>query len=173
MHHLTRLAIMLLLPALPSGLFADRLLNWADTEKKEIHHSMLGFRDTLVFYTFAGQQAVLTLQISNKDSSFPVTATVYLFEETTTAEAVKKWINNQHSDGLFVDAPEPVLTEKLPQGACKAASFKLTGRTTNPGPQQGTFGAFEVSLEMQGQAVGTSFQLAPFTDTATVYVQSR
>jgi len=39
-----------------------------------------------------------------------MTATVYIFDDSVTEDGLKKWLNNQHSDGLFVDVPEPTST---------------------------------------------------------------
>lgn len=49
--------------------FADRVLDRDGAEKIEIRHSMLGYRDTLAFYLFAEQQAVLVLSIGNQDET--------------------------------------------------------------------------------------------------------
>ena len=103
-------------------------------DRVEIRHSMLGYRDTVVFYTFKEQRAVMVLNIGNSDETFPITASVYLFDKTTTEKGLKKWINNQHSDALFGDAPEPLATRKLPAGFCTVTSREQTGTSENPAP---------------------------------------
>ena len=47
-------------------------------EKLEIRHSMLGYRDTLIFYSFKEQRAILVLGINNKDETFSVTGKIHL-----------------------------------------------------------------------------------------------
>lgn len=42
------------------------------TQKQEVRESQIGYRDTLLFYTFPDQKSVLKLQIGNKDKSFPM-----------------------------------------------------------------------------------------------------
>lgn len=142
-------------------------------EKIEIRHSMLGYRDTLVFYSFREQRAILVLGINNKDETFPVTGKVHLFDKTTTEEGLKKWINNQHSDGLFVDVPKPIFTKTLPTGFCSVTSRKQTGTSENPGPGKARFKDFEVALSIRAQDIGGNFKLPAFTDTARVHVESK
>ena len=54
------------LPALAGPAAAERKLSVKDAEKIQIRHSMIGARDTLLFYTFADQKAVLLLKIDNQ-----------------------------------------------------------------------------------------------------------
>ena len=143
-------------------------------EKFEIRHSMIGYRSTLVFYSFTEQKAVLVVEINNQDESFPVTGTVHLFEATTSAEELRKWINNQHSDALFIDAPTPVIMEKLPVGFCEITARKQTGTSENPGPaKKKIFKDFEVDLSIKARDVGGKIKLPAFTDTVRVHVESK
>jgi len=142
----------------------------ADTTKElQIRHSMLGFRDTLLFYTFPDQQAVLRIDISSKDKTLPVTGIVYLFPNTTTDEGIKKWINNQHSDGLFPDIPSPDLIHKLPEGICKAVANKIIGEKKNP-PNNQIFTDQEVMIAIKGHELQGQFKLAPFKDQSGIFV---
>jgi hypothetical protein len=152
---------------------ANQIKDLTKPEKFEVSNSMLGYRDTLVFYLFKKQRAILAMSINNKDETFPVTGQVHLFDKGTTEESLKKWINNQHSDGLFVDVPKPLLTKKLPKGFCKVKSSKLTGTSKNPGPRQGTYKDFKVTFSISEQAIGKGFKLPTFTDTAGVHVESK
>ena len=148
----------------------ERPLDADLSSKVQVRHSMIGFRDTLLFYTFTGQQAVLRLHISNKDQSLPVTGTIYLFPEGTTDEGLKKWINNQHSDGLFPEIPKPVLTHKLPEGTCKAVSTKLLGEKKNP-TSDDVFEDHEVAVSVKAYQLEEQFKLTPFTDKTGVFVK--
>ena len=60
-------------PALDPPVVADRILDGKKAQKLEVRHSMIGLRNTLLFYTFKDQQAILTLSIGNTDVTFPVT----------------------------------------------------------------------------------------------------
>ena len=134
---------------------------------------MMGFRNTLLFYTFKDQQAILTLSIGNTDETFPVQGKIHLFDNATTEEGLKKWINNQHSDGLFPDVPTPIFTGKLPEGSCKVTSHKQTGTSENPGPiSPATFKNYEVKLSVKEHAIDKKVKLSAFTDTAQVHVKA-
>ncbi|MGB2453967.1 MAG: hypothetical protein ACPIG7_05195, partial [Akkermansiaceae bacterium] len=76
-HSITAASTLLIL-ALSGPLSAKERQLEADTTKElQIRHSMLGFRDTLLFYTFPDQQAVLRLHISSKDKTLPVSGILY------------------------------------------------------------------------------------------------
>lgn len=166
----TLLSLSLLALAFSPVHAAERLLDLTKAKKKEVHHSMMGFRNTLIFYTFAEQQAVVTVQIDNKDTSFPVKAKVHLFDPSTSAEGLGKWINNQYSDGLFPDVPRPASTD-LAKAACAATAHKLTGTEQSPSPvRAGTYKKYNVTLSGKGHTEAGKFKLAPVKDSATVYV---
>ena len=165
--------ILLFLAALVAPLHAGPDLDGKKAEKLEVRHSMLGFRDTLLFYTFKGQRAILQLSISNKDESFAMTGKVHLFDGAATEEGLGKWINNQHSDGLFADIPEPIFSGDLPKGSCKVTSHKLLGTSKNPGPTGGSFKEHEVKFSISAHEVAGKFKLAAFTDTARVHIESK
>ncbi|MCH7227418.1 hypothetical protein [Haloferula sp. A504] len=150
---------------------AERSLNQAKAEKKEVRYSMMGPRDTLLFYTFAEQGAVLRLRIANQDASFPVTGTVFLFDDKVTKEGLAKWLNNQHSDGIFVDPAEPKETIELPEGACSVVEKKLLGEKENEGPGGGSFADYELKIAVKDHKVGEKFELKGFEDKAGVFLK--
>lgn len=118
-----------LVPALLTAtLFASmataRDLDVASAEKVEIRHGQIGPRDTLLFYTFADQDAVLQLSIRHDAGKFTLSGRMQIFPEGTGAEGIGKWINNQHSCGLFPDVPKPVTVE-LPAEACAVLESKV------------------------------------------------
>ena len=158
---------------LSTSTYADRELKGEAAEKREVRHSMIGLRNTLIFYTFKDQQAVMVLLIDNKDETFPVTGKVHLFDESTTEEGLKKWINNQHSDGLFPDVPNPSSTTELPKDVLKVISHKKTGTSDNPGPRPGVFNHFEVELEIGDHEVEGKFKLSTFKEKSTVSVPAK
>ncbi len=164
------LALSIILAISGPALAAERLLLKKEAERKEIRHSMIGPRDTLLFYTFADQKAVLRLQIGNGDLSFPVSGKLYLFGPKTTAEELAKWLNNQHSDGLFPEVPEPSGTFDLPEGACKVTGRKLQGEERQ-GPQGLTFQDYKVDLSVEDHSVEGKFEIKGFEDEAGVFVK--
>jgi hypothetical protein len=156
----------------PPPVVSDRILDGKKAQRLEVRHSMIGFRNTLLFYTFKDQQAVLTLSIGNTDETFPVKGKLHLFDDATTEEGLKKWVNNQHSDGLFPDIPTPMFTGGLPVGSCRVTSHKQTGTSPNP-TSPDTFKNYEVTLSVKEHAIDKKVKLSAFTDTATVHVKSK
>ena len=148
-----------------------RQLDAKQAVKKEVCYSMIGFRNTLIFYTFKDQQAILRLTIDNKDESFPVTAKVYLFDKKTTEQGLGKWINNQHSDALYPDIPDPFFTKVLPAGSCVVNAHKQLGVAKDTGLRKVDFKNFEVDLSIKAHQVDDQFMLAAFTDSGQVYVE--
>jgi hypothetical protein len=140
------------------------------TQKQEVRESQIGYRDTLLFYTFPDQKSVLKLQIGNKDKSFPMAGEIYVFADSVKADDLKKWINNQHSDGIYPDVPEPVSTHKIPETACKVTSHKLIDRTKQ---DFGEFDNYSVAFDVKDYADKKGVALKGFSDTAKVYVKTK
>lgn len=171
-HHFRLFAPFLALLFAVSGhaVAAERPLVKANAERKEVRHSMIGPRDTLLFYTFADQQAVLRLRVGNAAESLPVSGTVYLFAPKTTAEELAKWLNNQHSDGLFPEVPEPVETIDLPEGSCEVTEKKLVGEARE-GPMNKLFRDYRIKISVKAHQIEGKLDLKGFEDEAGVFVE--
>jgi len=165
--------LLALAATMPISVFAERTLDTKNAKKLEVRHSMIGVRSTLLFYTFSDQQAILTVLIDNQDKTFPVAARVYLFSKTTTDEELGKWVNNQYSDGLFVDPPTPEHNLELPQEVVKVAAHKKIGESASQGPVDGIFEDYEVTLIVNDYAGDSKFKLTGFNDTAKVHVKKQ
>jgi hypothetical protein len=137
-------------------------------EKFSTSASMIGTRDTLMFYTFKDQQAVLRVNIDNNSTKFPITATLYMFADDVTAEGLAKWVNNQHSDGLFGDAPEPVGSHEVPADMCSVVSHKLIDRTKH---HNGEHDNYEVKFQIGEFAKEGVFKLKDFTTETKVHIK--
>jgi hypothetical protein len=140
------------------------------TQKLEVRDSQIGYRDTLLFYTFIDLRAVLKLQIDNKDKSFPMAGNIYVFAESVGEDDLKKWLNNQHSDGLFPDVPEPIETYKLPAIACKVTSHKFIDRSKH---SFGEYDIYSVAFEVKEYSDKKGVVLKGFADTAKVSVKTK
>jgi len=150
---------------------APRLLEVnKQTQKLEVRHSQIGYRSTLLFYTFPEQKSVLKLEIGNRDKTFPVTATVYLFAGDVTAKGLKKWLNNQHSDGLYPDVPEPASVLKIPAKVCAVTSHKASGVSKQP---FGVYENFDVKFAVIDYAGDKHFKLQGFNGATKVHVKTR
>ncbi len=169
------LLLMIAFASLPclAGDNAPAVRELAGGKKQEVRHSMIGPRDTLLFYTFEKGQAVLQLQVAPKDGGFTVNGKVFLFDPSTNAEGLAKWVNNQHSDALFADAAKPVEITQLPADTCTVTRSKELGKAeqfTPEGPR--IFRDYEVSFSIKGVKVDGKFQLKTFEDKAKVFVKS-
>ena len=165
-----RLPLLAALLCGPLAAAAERELAFKDAKKEQVRHSMLGPRDTLLFYTFAEKAAVLVLRIDNTAAPLPVSATVHLFAPGTTAEALGKWINNQHSDGLFIDPPEPTASVKLPEGTAAVTARELAGKENHPDGET-VFGDTKVKITVKEHREPGKFHLPAFADQADVFVK--
>jgi hypothetical protein len=149
----------------------ERELVFKEARKTQVRHSMIGMRDTLMFYTFAVQKAVLVLRIDNTNITMPVSGMVYLFDSKTSEEDLGKWVNNQHSDGLFADAPEPTSTFNLPEGTGTVTERKHVGQQKQPIGND-MFDDYKVKLSVKEHRVEGKFRLAAFADEAHVYMKA-
>ncbi|MEE2990447.1 MAG: hypothetical protein VX715_07520 [Planctomycetota bacterium] len=160
-----------LLAVLTNSALAGQMLDARGTQvqKLEVSSSLGGFRNTLIFYTFQDQKAVLKIVIDNKSTKFPVAATLYTFAENVTEEGLKKWLNNQHSDGLFVDVPEPTANHKIAAGSCKTLSHKFIDQAKSP---FGKYDNYSVAFQIRRVAKTGKFRVKDFTDKATVHLKT-
>lgn len=87
------------------------------------YFSTYEYGPTQKFYHFTNEQSVITVRADNTSNNFDanVVVVVNVFNESETVESIGKWINNQHSDGIFGDAPEPLVSFPLP-----ADKFSIT-----------------------------------------------
>ena len=148
----------------------ERKLDIASAKRIDIRRSQIGIRNTLLFYTFTDQKAVLQILIDNKDTTFPVSGTIHLFADATTKEDLDKWINNQHSCGLHPDVPEPILTQPLPAGQCSVTAHKALEKEKNPTTED-MFQDYEVTLTSKSYALEGKLLLKAFTEKSKVYVK--
>ena len=143
------------------------------TTKNQITSSQIGYRDTLLFYTFADQKAVLVVNIGNQNDTFPMTARLQVFAKDTDAEGLAKWINNQHSCGLFPEVPEPTATHPIAATAFSIVSKKMAEVINAENvPIPGTFKRYDVEFKIENVPAFGEIKIKDFTDTATVYVQA-
>lgn len=131
--------------------------------------SQIGYRNTLLFYTFEDQKIVLKVMVDNQDKKFPVTATIYQFADDASAEGLDKWLNNQHSDGLYPEVPEPLATSKVPADCCKILSQKRVGQEKQP---FGVYDNYSVEFQLKGVPELSGVRLRDFKATASVYIKT-
>jgi hypothetical protein len=155
-------------PVAPAA--AEPKLAIKNAKKEQVRHSMVGPRNTLVFYTFAAQKAVLVIQIDNKDSTMTVSGTLHIFDPAASEESLGKWVNNQHSDALFVDPATPARSHKLPDGTFTITERKRVSREKHP-PGNEVFSDYQVKITAKEHRVEGKYLLPAFTDEANVFVK--
>ena len=159
--------------ALIGATASARDLDVAEAKKAEIRHSMMGPRDTLIFYTFAEQDAVLQLDITHEAGKFTLSGKVQLFKEGTGAKEIGKWINNQHSDGLYPEVPKPVATVELPAEACTVVESKAKENAdlaTSPVTND-KFQDYALKIKVADIKSDKGFTLKGFTADAGAYAK--
>ena len=142
----------------------------SDTPKVEIRYSMIGYRDTLIFYTFKEENAVLRVNIDNKSKTFPITAKLYLFDHEIESEGIKKWLNNQHSDALFGDAPMPTTTHQIPSNRLKVTGFDYRKTVEE---SFGVFDEYSVNFRLRSVNHIKGVRLKPFKGQASVMIKKK
>lgn len=148
---------------------AVRGLDVETAQKKVVRYSMMGPRDTIVFYTFDDQKAVLLLRVGNKSVDFPISGTLHLFAAEVSPKHIAKWVNNQHSDALFMGVPKPISSVKLAQDLFKVtARNKAEGQTKH---QTKLFDDYTVDFEVRAVEQQDAFSLKAFKDKVGVFVQ--
>jgi hypothetical protein len=157
-------------PAAVTPAAAELELAIKDAKKEQIRHSMAGPRNTLLFYTFAIQKAVLVLLIDNKSLNLTTSGTLHIFDPAATEDSISKWVDNQHSCGLFADAATPALSLKLPDGTFAVTERKFLNSIKQP-PNAEVFSDYQVKITAKEHRVEDKYRLPAFTDEANVFVK--
>ncbi|VTS08682.1 hypothetical protein [Tuwongella immobilis] len=135
-------------------------------QRFEANQSQIGYTSTRLFYTLADQRVVIVLSVDNSKKGFPVSGKLYQFAKDVTPEGLAKWLNNQHSDGLYPEVPEPKSVVNLPAEACQSGESKVQGQKR---VLETTYQHHRVTIKLTDVNVGDQFRLSAFTDTANVY----
>ncbi|MFN8857669.1 MAG: hypothetical protein ACK50P_19025 [Planctomycetaceae bacterium] len=139
-------------------------------QRLEVSASLIGYTSTKVFYTLGDDRVVVAVQVENSKKGFPVTGTVYQFAKDVTLEDMGKWLNNQHSDALFPDVPEPKVMVRLPAESCRTLESKLLGQKR---ANETTYDEYRVEVKLAEAKVNEQFRLKEFKDTVKVYVVAK
>lgn len=139
--------------------------------KNEIRHGQVGPRDTIIFYTFGDEAAVLQLNIKKEGGKFVVSGKMQLFAEGTNAGQMGRWINNQHSCGLFPDVPEPKASVALAAESCTVLESKIKdgGKIGNE-LNADRFDEYALKIKI-ADVEGKGFKLKGFTADTSTFVK--
>jgi hypothetical protein len=175
LHHVCVSALLLATLAVVAhgaeGSGKAKVLDPADKQVKKlvVTQSQIGYRNTLVFYTFADPKVILRVTIDNQNTDFPVAATLFTFAADVTDEGLAHWLNNQHSDGLYPDVPEPTASE-VPAKSLKAVTHKRVGQDKK---FNGTFDKYMVEFQISGAPELKGTQIKDFSDSVPVHVKTK
>ena len=129
------------------------------------------YTNTLKFYHFEEHNAVLVIEFDNQTRAFNTAMSLALFDASENEETIGKWINNQHSDGLFVDAAIPSETHKLSPDSVTITSRSLISCLSGEFGDEYEQTAIEFSVANLVEP-GVYF-LNGFADQSVVYLQTR
>lgn len=126
---------------------------------------------TKQFYHFTDQQSVIDINFSSSNIRFTPTISINLFADDESTEQIEKWINNQHSDGLYADAPEPVYTKVLDETEYVVAEVNYVERVVGSFGQE--YADYQVTYSVNDLTVPDYFQLIGFEQTAEVHILTK
>ena len=86
----------------------------------------------------------------------------------TTVEGLGKWLNNQHSDGLYPNIPQPISTLVLPTKLCNSSNPKFTDKTKT---QLGNFDNYSIEFKVNDIERVGNFQIKGFSGKAMVHLK--
>lgn len=139
-------------------------------EKLEVSQTFGGYRETQIFYTFPKKNVVLKVRIDNKNKSFNVTGKILVFPKSTTPEGLAKWLNNQHSDGLFPEIPKPVATLDIPTRLCSSKNPKFIKKANS---HLGTFDRYSIEFNVDDVERIGEFKIQGFSGKAMVHLKNK
>lgn len=150
---------------------AERALVVENAEKLQVRHSMIGFTHTRIFYTFAAQRVVLVVNIDNETADFKTSGSLVIFAPDADAESIAKWVNNAHSDGIFVDPAEPTAIHQLPGGLGTVTKREITGEEKHPMTKE-PYSDYKVRISIKEHHVEGEYKLHAFEDDANVFLKT-
>ncbi len=137
----------------------------------ESYYSLYRYGPTLKIYHLKDQNVVLKISIDNTSTDFEMDVTVAMFADDLPDEDLEKWINNQHSDGIYPDAPEPLATFDLPEQSHSVTSHTLIDQSA--GQNGDEYDNYALELYVDNVSEEDVFYLMSFVADAVVHVQTR
>ncbi len=177
MPYLTRFKTLLALSLLPllmncENIDVAEMKTPADTSKPEIvtvdrYFSPYSFGPLMRLYNYEADNVILKVRISNDALNLPIKATLYQFDPLEDDKAIAKWINNQHSDGLYPIVAQPIQQQDV------SNEIKITsvGKGQEVIGQRGEiYSKHEITYLVEELKIG-SFMINSFADTVYVHVR--
>ena len=134
----------------------------------ESYYSLNRFGNTLRIYNFQNEKAILLINVDNITTDFNTSATIHIFADNTNDDSIAKWVNNQHSDALFSDAPSPTQSYEIPANLYSVTYFFLIDQSV--GDRGDTYDNYEIDLLFENYSIAGIFDLERFTTKANVHI---
>ncbi len=129
------------------------------------------YRSTLQIYHFEAQNSVLMIEFDNTSSAFETSAVLHLFDAVATREDIARWINNQHSDGLFINPAQPVQSYTIePQHITITSSAYVESLGGFSGDE---YEKYQIEFTVANLVEADAYHLNGFSDQASVFLQTR
>lgn len=137
----------------------------------ETYFSRNRYGPTLKLYNIQGQKAVIKIRINNESDDFDTSVVVYVFDSSLEGEKIKKWLNNQYSDGLFSDAPIPIGTYRLSADQYLINSYSLINHTVESYGDE--YDNYDIELYVDNVFEDGVYYLKSFISEVIVHVQTK
>ena len=108
--------------------------------------------------------------IDNRDKSFPIKAELLEFDSKVDSKGLGKWLNNQTSDALFGDAPNPVKTFRIKSESCRIKSRTFLKDSKD---RTGIHATYNVEFQILNMGKIGAYRLKPFSDKAKVHLKKQ
>lgn len=142
-------------------------LDVKQAKKIEVRYGDIGPRSTLLFYLFKEKKSILRIHIDKKKDKINLDSKIYFFDKMVTDEGMKKWVNNQHSCGVYPDVPKPIKTILMAKDNYTIKSIKTIGE--NKDVFKNVFIDHEIKLEFSDFTDKVNFKLNSFAVDTKVY----
>ncbi len=163
------LGILLLSACNDDGSRGERRLDVAaaDVQRKDIdtYFNPDGYGSSLDMAHFTAQDAVAKLYIDNT-APYSVIASINLF---ASGAQIDRWINNQHSDAIYPDAPEPVAVYDI-SDTVSIASKVYQDMVEAPTGNGRKFDRYAVTYRVADSRDPGSYALVGYEYTTQLYV---
>lgn len=137
----------------------------------ESYFSLLRYGATQKIYNIRNQNVVVIIRIDNQSTDFDTSIFVYLFRDDVEEGEIGNWINNQYSDALYPDVPEPASMYKLIEQSYAIASFKFLNHTVEEFGDE--YDNYAVQIRVDDVIEEGVYKLKGFLADATVHVQTK
>lgn len=132
------------------------------------YESQYAYGNSQVFYTLAEQNTVVSIVIDNHSTNFSPVVSIVLFEADVSEADMAHWINNQHSDALYSDVPEPLVSYVL---SPESITVNQTPRGSHSSGAIGDeYDMYAVGFTIAEKVIERRFQLSAFTVSIDVQV---